>query len=285
MNKDIKNIIEKFDFSSIDSKKYNINVYNQILQEITKKIAFKEPLSKDEYGILIVQKGFYKPESNSELIDLIKYSIEQFGENCNLNWIDVSGLEDLSGIFWNSPFNGDISQWDVSNAKLMNKMFFCTKNFNGNISKWDTSNVADMSFMFAQSVFNSDISKWNVSKVETMRSMFETSKFNGDIGNWDVSSVTNMRQMFAYKSEFTGDISKWDVSNVTNFQEMFYANGYFNRDISDWKVRGIINAEGMFRRSVYDKHTILFKWNVSVASNIKNMFAECPLESIIQIQK
>ena len=38
--------------------------------------------------------------------------------------------------------------------------------FNGNISNWDVSNVKDMSFMFYECTnFNSDISAWDVSNV------------------------------------------------------------------------------------------------------------------------
>jgi surface protein len=41
--------------------------------------------------------------------------------------------------------------------------------FNGDISQWDVSNVTDMSFMFYRSNFTGDISKWDVSNVTNMR--------------------------------------------------------------------------------------------------------------------
>ena len=46
-----------------------------------------------------------------------------------------------------SKFNGDISQWNVSNVKNMSCMFQCS-NFNRDISKWDVSNVTKISGMF-----------------------------------------------------------------------------------------------------------------------------------------
>ena len=52
---------------------------------------------------------------------------------------------------------------------------FCYSEFNGDISNWDVSNVEDMDFMFSESKFtgeNGDISKWDVSNVKNMKYMF-----------------------------------------------------------------------------------------------------------------
>jgi surface protein len=67
----------------------------------------------------------------------------------------------------------------------MSNMFFSSK-FNGDISQWNVSNVTNMDRTFVKSQFNGDISKWDVSKVEGMVGMFKNSKFNGDISNWTV---------------------------------------------------------------------------------------------------
>ena len=118
-----------------------------------------------------VKAELVKPKNIQELEELIKDTIAKHGPNCDLNFIDVSALDSLSGVFYNSPFNGDISNWDVSNVK-------------------------NMTGMFQYSKFNGDISKWNVSKVETMIEMFEQSEFNGDISNWDVSNVSYLGRLF-----------------------------------------------------------------------------------------
>ena len=52
-------------------------------------------------------------------------------------------------MFWKSQFNGDISNWDVSNVTKMKWMFFDSK-FNGDISKWDVSNVETDTFLFEE---------------------------------------------------------------------------------------------------------------------------------------
>ena len=45
---------------------------------------------------------------------------------------------------------------------------FETTPFNGDISKWNVSKVKNMSYMFAHSNFNQPIENWDVSKVENM---------------------------------------------------------------------------------------------------------------------
>ena len=58
-------------------------------------------------------------ESKSELKSLINQRIEEQGPNCDLNDIDVSMIEDMSNLFHESDFNGDISEWDTSNVEDM----------------------------------------------------------------------------------------------------------------------------------------------------------------------
>lgn len=147
--------------------------------------------------------------TNHDALVLISACIKMFGPKCNLNWIDVSGLEDFSHLFSNS-FNGDISKWDTSSAKSMNYMFAGNKSFNGNISKWNVSGVRDFAGMFCDTVFNRDIFRWDVSSAETMGCMFLRSKFNQDIYSWDVSNCKDFQFMFS-ESTFSRDISQWPV--------------------------------------------------------------------------
>ena len=48
------------------------------------------------------------------------------GFECDLNDVDVSEVQDFTGVFtvsFNRQFNGDISQWDTSSATCMKRMF------------------------------------------------------------------------------------------------------------------------------------------------------------------
>ena len=112
-----------------------------------------------------------RPTSKKELASIIDDRISMYGPNCDLNDIDVILIKDMSGLFCNSIFTG-------------------------NISKWNVSNVENMGYMFEKSKFNGDISKWDVSNAKSMRSMFEGSKFNQDISNWKINKDCVTYNMF-----------------------------------------------------------------------------------------
>ena len=61
----------------------------------------------------------YHPKTNDELQELVNKLIKERGENADLNDIDTSEITDMSSVFYNSEFNGDISEWDVSNVTGM----------------------------------------------------------------------------------------------------------------------------------------------------------------------
>ena len=124
-----------------------------------------------------------RPTNKSELKRLINQRIKEQGPKCNLNDIDVSGVEDMSALFEGTDFNGDISKWDVSN-------------------------VENMSYMFADSKFNGDISNWNVSKVHTVEEMFVDSEFDGDISKWDLRKARYRRSMFSGSKKHRNRASK-----------------------------------------------------------------------------
>ena len=94
-----------------------------------------------------------QPKTREDLDEIIGERIFYQGNNCDLNDIDVSLITDMSGLFSDLRFNGDISKWNVSNVKDMYSMFLNSK-FNGDISDWNVSNVTEMSYMFSNSIFN-----------------------------------------------------------------------------------------------------------------------------------
>ena len=155
------------------------------------------------------------PKTKDELKTLIDKTIKEQGTACDLNFIDTSLITDMSLMFFNSEFNGDISSWNVSN-------------------------VANMRYMFSDSEFNGNISSWDVSNVTNMSAMFSSSKFNGNISSWDVSNVTDMRSMF-YDCPCQFDISSWDLSNVVNIKSMLYNS----------KVYGILNMPKIDKDKIY----------------------------------
>ena len=90
----------------------------------------------------------YFPKTKKELKDIILQRIEAEGNEVDLNDIDVSKITDMSNLFEETDFNGDISGWDVSNVTNMSYMFCVCEAFNQDISNWDVSNVNNMSYIF-----------------------------------------------------------------------------------------------------------------------------------------
>ena len=196
-----------------------------------------------------------KPEKDRFLPDLITSLLQVRGFECDLNDVDVSEVQDFTGVFtvsFNRQFNGDISQWDTSSATCMKRMFENSE-FNGDISRWNTSRVQNMAAMFRKSEFNGDISKWGVSNVETMNHTFELCALTSVVSSWNVAKVKSMFRMFV-GSPFNGDISRWDVGACEEFGQMFLASK-FTGDISRWSLPDTAQVPSV----VEDEHLALFK--------------------------
>ena len=135
------------------------------MKEIKTYIIEKLKVSKTIYTLF--------PETKDELKHIIEDEISKNGNEFSLNHIDVSRITDMSYMFCNTTFMGDISKWDVSNVKNMSFMFYNCESFNQDISSWDVSNVTGMSSMFYNcESFNQDISQWDVSNVKNNGYMF-----------------------------------------------------------------------------------------------------------------
>ena len=113
-----------------------------------------------------------QPKTKEELKQIINDTIKEKGNECDLNFIDTSLITDMSGLFEETNFNGDISNWNVSNVRSMSGMFY-NSSFNGDISDWNVSNVKYMYSMFKNSIFNRDISNWDVSRVLDHENIFD----------------------------------------------------------------------------------------------------------------
>ena len=129
------------------------------------------------------------PSSKDELKQIINEHIKEIkprpGQEVDLNWIDISLVDDLSYLFANVDYIPVVDTWKIDHVKNFSYMFACSK-FKGDISGWDMSNVTDMRGMFAHSNFNGDISGWKdkVKKVKDMRWMFDGCPLENNPPEW-----------------------------------------------------------------------------------------------------
>ena len=103
---------------------------------------------KDNNGVEHKHGYRVKEDDSNEMAKTLKTFIERVielrGPECSLNDVDVSNQKMMCfeendeevkyGVFEDSPFNGDISGWDVSNVENMSKMFQDATFFNQDIS-------------------------------------------------------------------------------------------------------------------------------------------------------
>ncbi len=137
----------------------------------------------------------------------------------NLSNLDVSQITNISYLFYESLYNGDLSKWNVSNCKDMNCMFVRSSFNNDSLKDWDVSNVENMPYMFYKSKFNGDLSNWNISNVKQMLSIFSTSPFEGDISLWQFNANVDCDDIFNGSFNF---INKYNnQKNIPNNSKKF----------------------------------------------------------------
>ena len=103
-----------------DVGKGEIDVRTEVLNEIDDMIFHG---FRPSFDVCSLPDSYYHVSSSEDLYKAAKHSCILFGNKCSLNWIDVSGIDDMSNLFKLSEFDGDISRWDVSSVKNMSHMF------------------------------------------------------------------------------------------------------------------------------------------------------------------
>ena len=182
----------------------------------------------NQYINIRKRKSTIVPKKEKELTSIILEEMRNFGNDVDLNHIDVSEMKSMFSVFnvfFHKEFvnfNGDISKWDVSNVYNMEYIFHGCENFNGDISEWDVHNVVNFCGAFDHcKVFNCDISDWDTSKASDMSTMFQfADAFNQPIGKWNTDKVWVCDHMFFKAKSFNQDLSSWTFP-------LIYSNGNY----------------------------------------------------------
>jgi surface protein len=222
------------------------------------------------------------------------------GQNLSLTW-DVSRVVDMTSLFEETSFVGDLSTWNTAAVTSFSRMFAnnlvfhgvtisnwytgsaidmsgffdgCV-NFRGDVSSFNTSNVQDMSGMFrGASSWASDISGWNVRQVTDMSNQFDgCAFFNIDLERWDTSDVKSMSGQFRGATSFIGMLSTWDTSKVKDFSYQFDGATRFDGAVGSWDISQAKDISGMFRgASLFNRD--LSSWAVDNVLEMSETFKD-----------
>ena len=81
-------------------------------------------------------------KDKTHLEELIQEAVKQHGPEVDLNFIDVNQIKDMSSVFKESDFNGDISKWNVSEVESTDGMFY-DSSLNGDVGVWSLESVSE----------------------------------------------------------------------------------------------------------------------------------------------
>ena len=159
VNRGIQLALDDFDdedqIQNVKSKQVQNRDYTKEyldFQNLIKKFETECNTSKDilELGELHKITGLKYKISPDRLYNFVRHYLNKTESlhHANLNWIDTSGIYTMDNLFYESNFDGDISEWDVSNVKNMSYMFTGCRQFNQDISNWNVDKVRYTHFIF-----------------------------------------------------------------------------------------------------------------------------------------
>ena len=104
---------------------FNKNIVNP--HDVYDRILNSKNIDKYEIEFINGIVSEVMPKNKASLRKVVKYYSKNY-PNDSLNWLNVSEMTNLSGLFMGDDlhmnnYTGDISMWDVSNATDINSMF------------------------------------------------------------------------------------------------------------------------------------------------------------------
>lgn len=234
-------------------------LFNQTVDNLFKSADGVDPIVENISGLFDGAAAFNQ-EITSWNLSTVKDASKMFANNTKYNqWMNTlfasaNVVEDVSGMFENSNYNGVLSNWIFHEALDASDMFKNNTTFNQYIEPMFNSTSArieDLSGMFEGATsFNKKITNWKPANAITLKNMFKDSAFNGDIGDWFKTSDKNVPSPHALKDlsgMFSGTskygqnnksvaqkINQWDVRTVETIDNMFNSNDHFDGWMRNW---------------------------------------------------
>ena len=165
-----------------------------------------------------------------ELLNYVTKEITKQGENVVIKNLDVSGIKDLSHLFYDLPNyvkTIDLSGWKTEDATSLEGLFYFSGSLESiDLSGWNTSSVTDMSWAFCDCINLKSIvfPDWNTDSARDIRYMFDhcVNLKSLDLSGWNTSSVVDMSWMFSgCKSLQSLDLTGWDTNDMADKDYIF----------------------------------------------------------------
>ena len=231
INRGISLALDDFDDDAVQhikSKQTNTDhveiTVNHIFNLINNGKATKEDLNILKYWYKQTNLR-YHVKSKKQLLNIID-SLSQISPNdIDLNWIDISGLTDLTRVFSKiKNLNIDCSEWDTRHVEKFNYIFSFSSNTTVKANNWQFDSAKEFDGMFY---------------------MCKTINVEIDAEQWNSENVKSMTNMFAYCSNqnLLHYATKLDISGCQNFSAMF-ADSKCDEDLSSWEIPN--NLPGAF---------------------------------------
>lgn len=189
-------VLRKFKKRSFIKNKSSYHVIPDEISYLLKDLGIL-PLGRNEVlfrgEILNLSDDLFsgkRPISQSEL-----YYVAMNHNNYDLTNLNTSTITNFEGLFGNTDFNQDISNWDVSAGRNFGWMFSDNIHFDKDLSNWNVSNGYRFKGMFSNTEkINFNFDKWNFKSAETLCAMLDNTKnFTYDFipNNLNISNMKN----------------------------------------------------------------------------------------------
>lgn len=238
------------------------------------------------------------------LDELVRNAVRLEGVACDLGRIDVSGIQDFTGLFRLYPgFSGDISKWNLA---PQDKAVLFQKTPMPSVVATSRHHLEDLiRLTIAHNGPDADLNHIDPSGVSGRIILCQgCTEFHGDFSSWNVlqSSSTivilppqpqepviagdkqHLQSLIRNCLSINGDrcsLNHIDVTAVTDFTDLFREFPYFDGDISRWDTSRVTTMAGMFRKSKEDAFArgkrSLFRgdisgWDVANVTSMRQMF-------------
>lgn len=206
---------------------------------------------------------YLKSEEDILLKVIVELSMIIWGRKANLNFINVSQIENFSGVFSgenklflyndffnfvkaNSKINEDAIKTLIDFNKREKEITVDKRLFNGFIDEWDTSNGIYFMSMFRNSYFNQHELKFNLENAMFVDYMFANSHYNHDF--MVKGELKHLKcATYLFKHAAIQKKIEIDLSHCESIVGAFYKNENISKDFTLEQIENVNFGEKGFK--------------------------------------